>query len=130
MTQSETDWTTDPDTHHSNASPLFKQLTARITEIIRNDAHILLSGHAESTAGLILAQLTHVHKLAPIVAHDATPLAYERQLVVLMKELDERAFDDTTAEQCAQWKTAAEHLAHAANCMSVLDSIEKGYPNG
>ncbi len=59
-----------------------------------------------------------------------SPLEYEQTFAKLMRELDGRAYDDTTAEECAQWKAAAEHLGHAANCMNVLDAIEKGDPNG
>jgi hypothetical protein len=59
-----------------------------------------------------------------------TPLVLEQRFAALMQWLDVKAFDDTTAEQCAQWKAAAEHLGHAAKCMSVLDAIEKGDPNG
>jgi hypothetical protein len=59
-----------------------------------------------------------------------TPVVLEGRFADLEKWLNVKAFDDTTAEECAQWKSAAEHLGHAANCMSVLDSIEKGDPNG
>ena len=53
-----------------------------------------------------------------------TLLVLEQRFAALMQWLDVKAFDDTTAEQCAQWKAAAEHLAHAANCMSILNEIE------
>jgi hypothetical protein len=55
-----------------------------------------------------------------------TPIEYEHTLVRLMREFEKRKFDDTTAEQAAQWQLAADHLGHAANCMSILDAIEKG----
>lgn len=61
-----------------------------------------------------------------MTAHDWTdPIDYERHIVSLMRGCELRAFDDTTAEESAQWKLAAEHLGHAANCMSVLDQIDR-----
>lgn len=59
-----------------------------------------------------------------------SPLEYEHTIVRIMKEVESRVFDDTTAEQAAQWQLAADHLGHAANCMSILDAIERGDPNG
>lgn len=60
--------------------------------------------------------------LEPVVS----PLEYEHTLVRLMRKLEKRVFDDTTVEEAAQWQLAINHLSHAANCMSVLDAIEKG----
>ena len=57
------------------------------------------------------------------------PPVLEYRFAALEQWLMFKAYDDTTAEQCAQWKLAAEHLGHAANCMSVLDAMEKGDPN-
>jgi hypothetical protein len=59
------DWTVDPETGRSNSSARYKELVAVIERLIRDDAHMLLSGHAECTAGLILAHLTHKYGFAP-----------------------------------------------------------------
>ena len=59
-----------------------------------------------------------------------TPIVLEKRFAALEQWLLVKAEDDTTAEQCAQWRAAASHLGHAANCMSILDAIEKGDPNG
>lgn len=53
-----------------------------------------------------------------------SPLEYEHTIVRIRKEVESRVFDDTTAEQAAQWQLAADHLGHAANCMSILNEIE------
>lgn len=58
------------------------------------------------------------------------PLVLEQRFASLEQWLNVRAFDDTTAEQCAQWQAAAGHLGHAANCMSILNAIERADPNG
>ena len=64
----ETDWTVNPETGRSNSSPLFKSLCAEVERLIRGDAHKLIGGRADMTAGLIMAQLAHVHHLAPTVS--------------------------------------------------------------
>ena len=135
------DWTVDPETGRANSSPLFRNLVAEVAEVIRSGAFSLLSGHAETVAGTIVANLAHVHGLSPKGLH--VPTTQEDLLAIAESFKLKYAFDGTTAEECAQWKAAAEHLAHAANCMSVLDSIEstscrsdgreageKGHPNG
>lgn len=58
------DWTKNAE-GTSNSSPLYLRLVATVTQMIRDDGHNLLGGHAERTAGLILAKLVHVHGLAP-----------------------------------------------------------------
>ena len=68
MTQRE-DWTINPKTGRSNSSPLFEALIEEVARIIRSDARQLLAGNAHMTARLIMAQLAHVHKLAP-TAHE------------------------------------------------------------
>lgn len=62
---SEKDWTRNAKSGRSNDSPQFAALCSEVERIIRGDAHTLLSGRADITAGLIMAQLAHVHKLAP-----------------------------------------------------------------
>ena len=59
------DWTIDPGTGRSNSSPEFVRLCAEVERLIRQDAFKLIGGRADLTAGLIMAQLAHVHHLAP-----------------------------------------------------------------
>jgi hypothetical protein len=61
------DWTIGAE-GRCNTSPVYLGLTRAVAQLIRNDAHTLLRGGAESTAGLILAQLAHVHELSPPLA--------------------------------------------------------------
>jgi hypothetical protein len=61
----EVDWTVDPETHCSNSSPEFQRLVFEVARLIKGEAHNLLSGQVESTAGLIMAQLARKHGLAP-----------------------------------------------------------------
>lgn len=63
------DWTWDK-RGRSNASPLFCKLCDEVERLIRSDAHSLISGNAGSTARLIMAQLAHVHGLAPTTSSD------------------------------------------------------------
>lgn len=49
----------------TNASPEFQRMCDEVERIIRSDAHSLINGHAQMTARLIMAQLAHVHGLAP-----------------------------------------------------------------
>jgi hypothetical protein len=63
--KTKSDWTRDPETGRSNSSLKFELLVETVAGLIRSDAHTLMSGNAESTARLIMAQLAHVHKLAP-----------------------------------------------------------------
>lgn len=57
------DWTSIG--QRSNCSPFFESLVLEIARLIRDDARSLLAGNAEGSARLILAQLAHVHGLAP-----------------------------------------------------------------
>ncbi len=59
------DWTIDPATGRTNSSPEFVKLVAEVERLIRGDAFKLIAGCADQTAGLIMAQLVHVHGLAP-----------------------------------------------------------------
>ena len=66
----EVDWTIDPKTNRSNSSPEFVQLVSEVTRLIKNDL-LTINGslkrgeNVEGTARLIIAQLAHVHGLAP-----------------------------------------------------------------
>ena len=66
------DWTCDSE-GRSNSSDVFNHLATEIESCIRNDARRLMSGHANATARLILAQLAHKWHLAPGI--DATDAA-------------------------------------------------------
>lgn len=59
------DWTIDPETGRSNSSELFRELCGEVEGLIRQSAHGLIAGRADQVAGLIMAQLAHVHHLAP-----------------------------------------------------------------
>ena len=61
------DWTIDPQSHRSNSSPEFMRLVEHVDRLIRNSAFDLIGGRTLSVAGLIMAQLAHVHGLAPRV---------------------------------------------------------------
>ena len=59
------DWTIDRRTGCSNSSPLYNLMCAEVERLIRGDARSLIAGRAQDTAGLIMAQLAHVHGLRP-----------------------------------------------------------------
>lgn len=59
------DWTIDPHSGKLNSSRAFVTLCDEVESLIRADAHALIAGNAGSTARLIVAQLAHVHGLAP-----------------------------------------------------------------
>ena len=61
------DWTVDPATGRCNSSPHFQQLTDRVESLIAN---CRLGDHPRGHAGLIMAQLAHVHGLAPTRPYD------------------------------------------------------------
>lgn len=58
------DWTVGLD-GRANSSAKFEYLVAEVTRLIRDDARMLITGHADATAGLIVAQLAHRHGLRP-----------------------------------------------------------------
>jgi hypothetical protein len=59
------DWTTDPRTGRSNSSQEFERMVMATTQIIQNDAAILVRGGAEEVARHILANLVHRYNLVP-----------------------------------------------------------------
>ena len=61
-----TDWTSNG--RGSNNSPRFLELCKAVEALIRGDAHMLIQGRADRTAGLIMAQLAHVHNVGPLRA--------------------------------------------------------------
>jgi len=60
----ERDWTCDENGVY-NSSQAFNEISEVIHRIIRNDAHMLLSGQSLQTARLILARLAHRYGMAP-----------------------------------------------------------------
>lgn len=67
------DWTTDSE-GRSNSSEQFKTLVKEVERLIRGDAHMLISGRADLTAGLIMAQLAHRHGLSTTPTPDIKQL--------------------------------------------------------
>lgn len=56
------DWTVSKD-GRANSSAAYRHLRKEIERLIRADAHKLVAGRADMTAGLIVSQLAHVHHL-------------------------------------------------------------------
>jgi hypothetical protein len=63
------EWTTDPETNRMNSSPLFLHLEKEIARIFRNHR---VGDNPMTAAGVVLAQLAHVHNLAPVDAPAVT----------------------------------------------------------
>lgn len=61
----EFNWTVNLRTGRSNSSDEFEFLCKVVERLIRDNAHMLISGHAENTAGLIMAQLAHKYGIVP-----------------------------------------------------------------
>jgi dihydroneopterin aldolase len=59
----ESDWTERDG--RANSSLKFVNLCTAVEKLIRQSAHDLILGRADRVAGLIMAQLAHVHGLAP-----------------------------------------------------------------
>jgi len=60
------DWTLDLETNRVNSSETFMNLTNEVQVLIRNSAYSLIAGDTYGVARLIMAQLAHVHHLAPV----------------------------------------------------------------
>lgn len=60
------DWTLDKSTLRSNSSELFNVLCKEVESVIRSDAFAIVNGRADLTARLIVAQLSHNHRLIPM----------------------------------------------------------------
>jgi hypothetical protein len=63
--QSTDDWTRDPETGRSNSSQKYIETVKIVERLIRDEAHLLIAGRADSTAGLIVSQLAHKYGFAP-----------------------------------------------------------------
>jgi hypothetical protein len=59
------DWTTGED-GRANTSEAFGRVVGAVEAIIRNSAHNLIAGRAETVAQLVVAKLAHEHGLAPV----------------------------------------------------------------
>jgi hypothetical protein len=65
MTQPvERDWTCDR-YGSPNSSLLFRKICKEVERIIRDDAHGLISGHADTTAQYIVSKLAHIYGMKP-----------------------------------------------------------------
>jgi hypothetical protein len=69
------DWTIDPETGRTNASPVFRELAQAVNQLLRGGAGgtVLRESWTSGTAALIVAQLAHVHHLAPPPEPQAAP---------------------------------------------------------
>ncbi len=59
----EPDWTAGP--RGSNSSDAFERIVNEVTRLIHECAHDLIMGRTPGVARLIVAQLAHVHGMAP-----------------------------------------------------------------
>lgn len=59
------DWTKDKK-GRSNNSKLYRYLVNEVEYLMASEAHSLMCGNKHSVARLIVSQLAHKHKLAPI----------------------------------------------------------------
>lgn len=64
MSKLKHNWTQAPD-GRSNASDEFEDLVREVEMLIRSSSSELIAGRADSVARFIMAQLAHVHGLAP-----------------------------------------------------------------
>ena len=65
MYNQQEDWTIDPETNRVNSSEIFLNLTNEVQMLIKDSAHSLIAGDTYGVARLIVAQLAHIHHLAP-----------------------------------------------------------------
>jgi|HubBroStandDraft_1064217.scaffolds.fasta_scaffold76931_3 hypothetical protein len=129
------DWTVG-DNGRANSSVAFSRIKARIAEIIVNSAHDLLRGNAETVAGLILAQLAHVHGLAPrgAVVPDPTPRvpADRADLVRRLRRLAEDIVEDRLARDSGRGESRAERMAPIVATLratlAILDGVDPAMP--
>lgn len=116
------DWTFDPETGRTNASPVFRRLVGEVDRLLRGGAGGVVLGESwtSGTAALIVAQLAHVHHLAP-TAPESAPHAPGRPTTsledALLRNVDDlgdlvrdmlEAFPDTSGEQ--EWRDRAGRL--------------------
>ena len=59
------DWTLDPETRRSNASREYLICVEDVERTIRDGAHSLIAGNADSVARAIVSRLAHIYELAP-----------------------------------------------------------------
>jgi len=60
------DWTADPRTGTPNQSAVFFAAASDVESILLANGYRLLNGQVYTVARLIVAQLAHVHHLAPL----------------------------------------------------------------
>jgi hypothetical protein len=59
------DWTIDPSTGRSNSSEAFRAMAAEVGRLLRSEFRVVDATVIARAAALIVAQLAHVHRLAP-----------------------------------------------------------------
>lgn len=111
------DWTIDPETGRSNSSPLYRSLVGEVERLIRSEAHALISGRANMAAGLIMAQLAHIHHLAPA----ATALATLREEIQARRT----ALREVALDLDEEGKDAREPFARENELGKVLDLMAR-----
>jgi hypothetical protein len=94
MDHPEDDWTRGPD-GRSNTSEKFCEIESAIEKLIRQSAFDLIAGHAGTVAGLIVAQLAHVHGVGP----RAELLAALREQTARAEAAEKRATAGSFAEE-------------------------------
>lgn len=85
------DWTVADG--RTNSSPEYVRLCGEVERIIRDDAHTLMSGGADRTARLIMAQLAHKQHMIPESAHHAAVKA----AVMIERETNKRIIQQGAA---------------------------------
>ena len=75
------DWTVDPETGRSNSSLLYRSLCGEVERLIRGGAagSVLKPEWVSDKAALVMAQLAHVHHLAPALETTETTQTGEQQ---------------------------------------------------
>lgn len=116
-----TDWTAGPD-GRTNSSETYQRIAAHVEALIRQDAHRLIAGRADMTAGLIVAQLAHKHGLAPPPDGTETPDGLYARLRALVDEQNAElarllgAFDAAVRRERALLDTLALDGTCTATC--------------
>ena len=125
---SEHDWTTDPETGRSNSSPLYLALFAEVARLIRDGAagSVLKPEWVNGKAGLIVAQLAHVHHLVPAAFPAPARTALREHI-----RAERAAQDEAAAEHAEYGRTIRSERAYGAvealdRLLGVMDQMEAG----
>jgi hypothetical protein len=132
-----TNWTCD-DEGRSNSSELFEELCTAVTSLIRESAHALIAGRADSVARLIMAQLAHVHGLVPKSTHCnikgethmKPQLLTKEQLVEVLEDLVNRVREGDSFEGSFQYMIPEDMAAIEAGQFEVTANYRIGNSEG